>query len=271
MDRRRPTGFTLVELLVVIGIIALLIAILMPALRRAKESANAVQCSSNQRQLMMAFLMFANDHKGRLPGNYWDAQAQQPDDPDKRDWLIGDNPNQGNPVAQLADAPQKGTIFRYVNNAAVYRCPSVVADGSSDGFGSNGKFDYAAFIVFSGARLTNVKTMSRFEINGKVDIMPTPIICEEEPSGGLNGGNVEGGHCNSDRIGHTHPNSGYDTVGSKRIPKGGGYYASIDGSVHFYKEPFDGNSWNWFSQAPSGTMQTLGPVPIPGWAWWDRQ
>ena len=142
MSRRQtPSGqgrssgaFTLVELLVVIGIIALLIAILMPALRRAKESANAVQCSSNQRQLMMAFLMFANDHKGRLPGNYWDAQAQQPDDPDKRDWLIGDNPNQGNALAQLADAPQKGTIFRYVNNAAVYRCPSVVADGSSDGF-----------------------------------------------------------------------------------------------------------------------------------------
>ena len=60
--RRRRAGFTLVELLVVIGIIAILVAILMPALRRAKEAANAAACASNQRQLMMAFLMFAIDH-----------------------------------------------------------------------------------------------------------------------------------------------------------------------------------------------------------------
>lgn len=65
--RRRTRGFTLVELPVVIGIIAILIAILMPALRRARESANQVACASNQRQLMMAFLLFANDNKGHLP------------------------------------------------------------------------------------------------------------------------------------------------------------------------------------------------------------
>lgn len=272
--RRRPrapqSAFTLVELLVVIGIIALLIAILLPALRRAKEAANAAQCSSNQRQLMMAFLMFANDHKGHLPGNYWDAQAQQAD-PEKRDWLLGDNPNQGNPAIQLADAPEKGTIFRYVRNAALYRCPSMVADGTSQGSGSNGKFDYAAFIVFSGARITNIRAMSRFVIGGRVDVMPTPIICEEEPLLGLNGGNVEGGHCNSDRIAHTHPASGYNTINGVKVAKGGGYYASVDGSVHFYKEPLNGDSWNWESMAPSGTLQKLGHVPIPGWGWWNRQ
>jgi len=143
--RAGSRAFTLVELLVVIGIIALLIAILFPALRRAKESANAAQCSSNLRQLMMGFLMFANEHKGHLPGNYWDAQAQQPD-PEKRDWLLGDNPGQGNPVQQLADGPEKGTIYKYVNNKAVYLCPSTVEDSMNAGFGSNGKFDYAAFI-----------------------------------------------------------------------------------------------------------------------------
>src|SRR3954463_3974107 len=69
-------AFTLVELLVVIGIIALLVAVLMPALRRAREQAHGVACSSNQRQIMMAFLMFANEHKGHLPGNWLGLRRQ---------------------------------------------------------------------------------------------------------------------------------------------------------------------------------------------------
>jgi len=61
---KRHSAFTLVELLVVIGIIALLISILLPALNRARESAKAVQCASNARQLVMATNIFANEHKG---------------------------------------------------------------------------------------------------------------------------------------------------------------------------------------------------------------
>ena len=266
--QRLRRGFTLVELLVVIGIIALLIAMLFPALRRAKESANAAQCSSNLRQIMMGFLMFANEHQGHLPGNYWDAMAQQPD-PEKRDWLLGDNPGQGNPVQQLADGPEKGTVFKYVNSKAVYLCPSTVEDSMNAGFGSNGKFDYAAFIVFSGAKLTNIKPTSRFVFGTRTDIMPTPILCEEEPQGGLNGGNVEGGHCNTDRMAHIHPSAGWDMVSGRKVAKGGSYYASVDGSVHFYREPLDGNSWNWFSQAPSGTQVSFGNVV--SWNWWNKQ
>jgi prepilin-type N-terminal cleavage/methylation domain-containing protein len=266
---RRPCrAFTLVELLVVIGIIAILIAVLMPALRRARESANAVQCSSNQRQLMMAFLMFANDHKGHLPGNYWDSMHQQPD-PEKRDWLLGDNPNQGNIASQIADGPEKGTIYRYVNKLNVYLCPSVVADGSSLGFGSNGKYDYTAFIVFSGAKITNIKPTARFVHGARVEVMPTPILCEEEPRGGVNGGNIEGGHCNTDRIAHTHPSAGSHMINGREVAKGGGYYASVDGSVHFFNEPLETNSWNWWSRAPSGSEVSLGHVVA--WNWWNKQ
>src|SRR4051812_28436978 len=59
-------GFTLVELLVVIGIIAVLVGMLLPALNRARESARASQCASNMRQLSQAMLMYANAHKGKL-------------------------------------------------------------------------------------------------------------------------------------------------------------------------------------------------------------
>jgi prepilin-type N-terminal cleavage/methylation domain-containing protein/prepilin-type processing-associated H-X9-DG protein len=66
--RRRSSGFTLVELLVVIGIIALLIAILLPALNKARVNAVRVQCLANQKQILNAILMYVNESKGILPG-----------------------------------------------------------------------------------------------------------------------------------------------------------------------------------------------------------
>jgi prepilin-type N-terminal cleavage/methylation domain-containing protein len=75
MQRR---AFTLIELLVVIAIIALLAAMLLPALARSKESGRQTACASNLRQLTLALMLYADDHEGLLPVrsqvNHWPAR-----------------------------------------------------------------------------------------------------------------------------------------------------------------------------------------------------
>jgi prepilin-type N-terminal cleavage/methylation domain-containing protein len=63
----RAAAFTLVELLVVIGIIAVLMSILLPVLRQAREQARTVACASNQRQILAAMMMYAQENHGIMP------------------------------------------------------------------------------------------------------------------------------------------------------------------------------------------------------------
>ncbi len=75
--RQRGRGFTLIELLVVIAIIAILAALLLPALARAKEKAQRACCKSNMRQVSLTAIMYAGDNGEKFPNAVWNATGVQ--------------------------------------------------------------------------------------------------------------------------------------------------------------------------------------------------
>ena len=110
---RAKRGFTLIELLVVIAIIAILAAILFPVFAKARERARQAGCISNQKQIVIAAKMFADDWEGVLPyvGTYTDTNG----------WFYGNSwEDHGN--WSLGDGP----IYDYVRaGQEVYKCPAI--------------------------------------------------------------------------------------------------------------------------------------------------
>src|SRR5258708_6252076 len=82
---RTGRGFTLIELLVVIAIIAILAALLLPALAHAKASAQRIRCINNEKQLSMAAFVYANDNNDKMPNN----GRQNPPTTTTKFWIQG--------------------------------------------------------------------------------------------------------------------------------------------------------------------------------------
>lgn len=134
---RRPlvsAGFTLIELLVVIAIIAILAAMLLPALARAKQQAQGVKCMSNTKQMMLAYKMYVDDFQGKLPPNEESQQAAQHPAPSQHPgWVSGwedyaDQYGDDTNTDYLVN-PAYAALGPYTKNPALYRCP---ADQSTD-------------------------------------------------------------------------------------------------------------------------------------------
>jgi prepilin-type processing-associated H-X9-DG protein/prepilin-type N-terminal cleavage/methylation domain-containing protein len=155
MKSRCVRGFTLVELLVVIGIIALLISILLPALNRARQSAQAIACAANLKQFGLGYQMYCDQNKGELPQKGPDGSDASTNSFAPSGGVIGvDDPSiwfnaiptmvGGRSYYQLLLNDQKGTApAPTTGRKSVFICPSATGPGtigSNDTLSADGQY-----------------------------------------------------------------------------------------------------------------------------------
>ncbi len=122
-DKERVKGFTLIELLVVIAIIAILAAMLLPALSRAKLKAQAVQCMNNNKQMMLTWRYYTEDFSEKVPSAYGFPDAWIP--PGDMSWTGNPRTDGGNLFNWNVDVMvRKSLLYPYCGNSVgIWRCP----------------------------------------------------------------------------------------------------------------------------------------------------
>ena len=127
---RKGSGFTLIELLVVIAIIAILAAMILPAMAKAKDKAKGVHCINNQKQLTVAWIMYAGDNNDALPRNAGAFQVGlSMSDPLLKNggWCHGEMGTQyGANEISASDTGliKAGTLWPYAKSLGIYKCPA---------------------------------------------------------------------------------------------------------------------------------------------------
>ena len=128
IEKTGTGGFTLIELAVVVATIAVLVAVLLPALAGTKPNTQAFQCLENQRRLILAWQMYAQDNNDILPPNDYPYTTAVAQDGSIKNWVFGTMYKITDAInASILVDPRLTCLALYNTNPAVYKCPADIS------------------------------------------------------------------------------------------------------------------------------------------------